>query len=160
MMKNTLIILISLFTFLSCTKRNEEAVILNKKIKAELDEFIALTKDHELIDESYICLYFEKPKTKLRFGITLTPPDVCSNFKGVFFYNQEPVFIYYEKQDSLTAEDVKPVMQITDSVKLKENCLEYGLNTPYYGNFHPPVWAYEIDEGEIKLIHESKLRRD
>ncbi|MGS2761210.1 hypothetical protein [Sinomicrobium sp. M5D2P9] len=159
-MRNILIFWTSLSMLFSCAEKNKEAVILNEKIKAELDEFIALTKDHELMDESYICLYFDKPKTKLRFSITLTPPDDCSYFKGVFFHKQEPVFIYYEKQDSLTAKDVKPVIQILDSAKIKEDCLRLGENTPFYGNFHPPVWAYEIDGDEIKLVHESKLRRD
>lgn len=158
-MRSCLVLLISLLVLLSCMEGNNEEVILNKKIKAELDEFIMLIKDNELKDESYVCLYFDKHNGKVGLGITLDPVYNCSYFIGTFYHKQEPVFIYFEKEDSLTTEDVKPAIQIIDSEKLKENCLKFGKNTSDYAGFDPPVWAYEIDGNEIKLVHESKLRR-
>lgn len=158
-MRNTLAFLIILFSLFSCTEKHNGAVILSEKIKTELDEFIVLIKDHKLKDESYVCLYFDKRNGKVGLGITLDPVYNCSYFVGTFYHKQEPVFIYFEKEDSLTTEDVKPAIEIIDSEKLKENCLKFGENTSDYAGFDPPVWAYEIDEGEIKLVHESKLRR-
>ncbi|MGS2741743.1 hypothetical protein [Sinomicrobium sp. M5D2P17] len=160
MMKNSLILLISLLTFLSCAEKNNQEIVLSKKVKAELDEFILLINRHELKEFSAIGLFFSKYKGEKRLSISLNNLNDCSYFEGVFYYKKEPIFIYFEKEDSLTEKDVKPAIQIKNREKLKENCLEFTRHSPLSeSDFDPPIWAYEIDGDEIKLVHESKLRR-
>ncbi|WP_461533672.1 hypothetical protein [Sinomicrobium sp.] len=163
-MKSFIYLSILLAILSSCTDKKQETAVLNEMVSSELDNFISLLEKNDLKDDSFLCFSFYKNADKVNFDITLNPIFECSNFEGVFYYGQEPVFISFEGENNVSLEDIKPAIKIVDSEKLnttlREICLKINSVSPEYSGYDPPVWTYEINENNITLVHESGLKRE